>query len=275
MNDRTKTLKPYLDKVLNEGMSINSQAVEAGVDISILRRLVIKDPRYPAAVAAGKVVSRPRVGPNMLKGSDAVKAVVEGGLSFAEAANLHGLAETTVRGRVKKAYPEMFGRGGLNGLGVSEPPGVAYEVEEESVIGGGVAQPVDGQLPVISWETAKAWKPESGAIPREKIEGWMGAARPHSPHAYVLTIQDNGMTAQPGSPRSFQRGCKIFVDAGETDVKDGDYVVARVVASDSLVFRLYHSELGRRWLEPLNSMYEPIREPFIVVGKVFGKWEDL
>ena len=101
----------------------------------------------------------------------------------------------------------------------------------------------------------------------------MPAAREHSQHSYILRIEDTGMTALPGAPRTFPVGCLVFVDGDRTLPQEGDRVIALVEETNKLTFRIFHSG-NRPWLEPLNPMYEPIRTPFKVVGTVFGKWED-
>ena len=69
---------------------------------------------------------------------------------------------------------------------------------------------------MITWEQARDWSPEQGAIPTDESTQWMASPVPSSEHSYILEVQTNAMTAPPGAPRSFPVGSKIFVDAAGT-----------------------------------------------------------
>ena len=266
-------LASFVDAVLVDGKSINSQAKAAKVDVTTLRRLVLRDPRYAVAKAQGKIETKDFSTAEDLRNSPLVKDIVESGISIGEAAVKYGLTDVTVRNRLKKAYPSQYGKRKFTSF--------VKEAEENDANSStpNAASPSEGPkshglLPLIAWETARDWNPAEGPIPRDQAEAWMAAARPHTPHSYILRVEDNGMTALPGAPRTFPVGCLIFVDAGRTEAKNGVRIIARVQGTNDLVFRIYHNDTSGEWLEPLNTMFQPIREPFVVVGQVFGKWED-
>lgn len=82
------------------------------------------------------------------------------------------------------------------------------------------------------------------------------------------------MTAPSGNARTYPEGCFIFVDPERRSPVNGDRIVACLVGSNEVTFKVFKDEDGRRWLQPLNPSHEPIREPFKVLGTVIGKWED-
>ena len=81
------------------------------------------------------------------------------------------------------------------------------------------------------------------------------------------------MTSTHG--RSFPEGCYIFVDGAKRSPVNGECVVACLHHSQESTFKIYKEEDGRRWLQPLNPVHEPMREPFHILGTVIGKWEDV
>ncbi len=82
------------------------------------------------------------------------------------------------------------------------------------------------------------------------------------------------MTAPHGNTRTYPEGCIIFVDPQQRTPVNGDRVVACLVGTDEVTFKVYKNEDGRQWLQPLNPSHEPIRESFQILGTVLGKWED-
>ncbi|VTU32205.1 hypothetical protein H4CHR_02964 [Variovorax sp. PBS-H4] len=265
-----RELKDYVDEVILNGKSIKSQAEAAKVNVSTLRRLVLKDPRYDEAKREGKIATKDFSPPEALRKSDLVVGIVSGTMTIPEAMSKYGLNDSAVRARVKKAYPDFFSRRNWT---VTSP----RETNEAINVPSSHTGPVTprGVLPVITWEQAGDWSPELGDIPTDESTEWMASPVPSSQHSYILPILDNAMTAPPGAARSFPIGSKIFVDCAPREPVEGDRVVARVRASGEMVFRIYHVVGGGTpWLEPLNPMHLPIREEFKVIGHVFGKWED-
>ncbi|MBT2326756.1 S24 family peptidase [Variovorax paradoxus] len=262
-----KELNTYVDAVIVNGKSIKSQAEAAKVNVSTLRRLVLKDPRYEDARKAGKISSKDYSPPEELRKSELVIAVTTGQLTIPQAMEKFGLQESAVRNRIKKAYPDFFSKRNW-----TITPTQEIHVATVAPPAGPVV--TQGVLPVITWEQAREWTPEQGALQTDESTQWMASPVASSQHSYILPIEDNAMTAPPGAPRSFPVGSKIFVDCAERAPAEGDRVLARVKTSGELVFRVFHNVGGVEWLEPLNPMHLPIRDEFKVIGHVFGKWED-
>ena len=150
-----------------------------------------------------------------------------------------------------------------------------------SSVGGGLtaantepAPDVRGRVPLISWVQAGAWCQPQDVLELEDVERWMLCMVPHSPGTFALRVRGDSMTAPHGNTRTYPEGCFIFVDPERRNPSNGDRVVACLHGTDEVTFKIYKSEDGRQWLQPLNPSHEPIREKFHILGAVIGKWED-
>ena len=128
-------------------------------------------------------------------------------------------------------------------------------------------------VPLLSWVQAGQWCASGDALESHAAERWMHCPKPHSNQTFVLRVRGDSMTSTHG--RSFPEGCCIFVDGAKRSPVNGECVVACLHHSQESTFKIYKEEDGRRWLQPLNPVHEPMREPFHVLGTVIGKWEDV
>lgn len=133
---------------------------------------------------------------------------------------------------------------------------------------------VRGMVPLISWVRAGAWNPPCDRIEPGEAERWMPCIAPHSKGTFVLRVKGDSMTSPHGNTRSYPEGSFIFVDPERRNPMNGDRIIALLVGADEVTFKVYKSEDGRQWLQPLNPTHEPIRERFTVLGTIIGKWED-
>lgn len=129
-----------------------------------------------------------------------------------------------------------------------------------------------GAVPLISWVKAGAWSEAADPLQPGDAERWLPCPTNHSPRSYALRVRGDSMTASYG--RSYPEGCIIFVDPDRASPVNGERVIAKLSGSDEVTFKVFKEEDGRRWLQPLNSSHQPIREAFKVLGTVIGKWED-
>jgi SOS-response transcriptional repressor LexA len=127
-------------------------------------------------------------------------------------------------------------------------------------------------VPLISWIRAGDWGEASDPFQPGEAESWVPSARAHSARAYALRVRGDSMTAQFG--KSYPEGCIIIVEPERCMPVNGERVIAKLDGSNEVTFKVYKEEDGRRWLQPLNTAHEPIRQPFRVLGTVIGKWED-
>lgn len=133
---------------------------------------------------------------------------------------------------------------------------------------------VKGRVPLVSWVQAGAWCEACTPVDVSEVERWLDCPVPHSKSTFVLRVRGDSMTAPTGNARTYPEGCLIFVDPERRAPVNGDRIVACLVGSNEVTFKVFKDEDGRRWLQPLNPSHEPIREPFKVLGTVIGKWED-
>ncbi len=133
---------------------------------------------------------------------------------------------------------------------------------------------LQGKVPLISWVQAGAWCDAESITSPENVELWMDCPAQHSPKTFALRVRGDSMTASSGSGRTYPENCIIFVDSEKRSPLNGERVVACLVGSGSVTFKIYKNEDGRQWLQPINPLHEPIRDPFHILGTVIGKWED-
>lgn len=131
-----------------------------------------------------------------------------------------------------------------------------------------------GKVPLISWVKAGQWASASDPFAVGDAERWMDCPVPHSPGSYALRVRGDSMTAPHGNTRTYPEGSIIFVDSEKRTPMNGDRVIACLVDTDEVTFKVYKNEDGRQWLQPLNPSHDPIKEKFKVLGTIFGKWED-
>lgn len=134
------------------------------------------------------------------------------------------------------------------------------------------AQAQIGEVPVISWVQAGAWSEVSDLFQPGEAERFLPIFRGHSTNTFALRVRGDSMTSQHG--RSYPAGCYIIVDPNKNSPVNGERIIAKLEGSDEATFKVYKNEDGRQWLQPLNPMHEPIREPFKVIGTVIGTWYD-
>lgn len=134
------------------------------------------------------------------------------------------------------------------------------------------APDVRGGVPLISWIKAGSWDEATDPFHPGDAEEWIPSMRPHSGRAYALRVRGDSMTSPHG--KSYPEGCIIIVEPERRSPVNGERVIAKLEGSNDVTFKVYKEEDGRRWLQPLNTSHEPIREPFKVLGTVIGKWED-
>lgn len=131
-----------------------------------------------------------------------------------------------------------------------------------------------GKVPLVSWVQAGAWCEAFTQLHTSEVERWLDCPVRHSPETFALRVRGDSMTAPTGNGRTYPEGCIIFVDPERRNPVNGDRIVACLLHANEVTFKVYKNEDGRQWLQPLNPLHEPIREPFKVLGTVLGKWED-
>lgn len=128
-----------------------------------------------------------------------------------------------------------------------------------------------GKVPLISFVQAGEWVEAHDPYQPEDAEAWLPCLAPHSPDTFALRVRGDSMTARHG--RSYPEGSVIFVDPMKKSPKNGDRIIAKMVGTNEVTFKVFKEEDGMRWLQPLNELHLPMRDEFAVIGTVIGKWE--
>ena len=157
-------------------------------------------------------------------------------------------------------------------LGVSTDDLISGDLQNTKIGNVGAANAPAGEVPVISWVQAGAWHEVADTFQPGEAERYLPIFRGHSSQTYALKVQGDSMTAPHG--KSYPQGCYIIVDPAKVSPVNGDRIIAKLVGSDQVTFKVYKDEDGRKWLAPLNTGHQPIGEAFKVLGTVIGKWED-
>jgi SOS-response transcriptional repressor LexA len=80
------------------------------------------------------------------------------------------------------------------------------------------------------------------------------------------------MAAPIGAARTYPEGVIIYVDFEKKSPVNGQRIVAKIDGGSEVTFKVFKEEDGRRWLQPLNSMHQPIYDKFKALGTVIGTW---
>jgi transposase len=101
-------LTAYVEAVIAGGASMSSQALLAGVSVMTIRARVKRDPRYEAAKRGGMLICKDRMTAEELRAAPDVMAVIDGGMTVAQAAKRFDLSDVGLRARIRRAYPDRF-----------------------------------------------------------------------------------------------------------------------------------------------------------------------
>ncbi|MCK5769493.1 S24 family peptidase [Algiphilus sp.] len=128
------------------------------------------------------------------------------------------------------------------------------------------------KVPILTFVQAGQRHESSEYADANSAEEWISCPKAHSQNSYALRVRNDSMTAPYG--KSYPEDCVIFVDPEKLSPLSGQPVIARMLDTGDLVFKLFMEEAGKKWLRPLNPQFPIITEAFEVVGTVIGKWEE-
>lgn len=130
---------------------------------------------------------------------------------------------------------------------------------------------IRGRVPLISWVQAGVWSEAVDIYEPGYAEDWLPVLRNGSQHSYALRVQGDSMTAAHG--KSYPEGTIIIVDPEQRSPTSGQRIIAKLVGTNAVTFKVFVEEDGRRWLKPLNPQHPPINDEFRVLGTVMAKYE--
>lgn len=132
---------------------------------------------------------------------------------------------------------------------------------------------IRGYVPLISWVQAGSWhEAEDHYLPGD-AEEFLPCPVSHGLGTYALRVAGDSMTATHG--KSYPEGCVIYVDPSQAGgVGSGDRVIAKINGDAKVTFKQFIDDAGVKFLKPLNPQYPTIHDPFRIIGKIIGKWED-
>ncbi|RQO57059.1 hypothetical protein DBV14_09625 [Variovorax sp. KBW07] len=130
-------------------------------------------------------------------------------------------------------------------------------------------------VPLVPWESLATWKGASEWLKRPEGNTFVWAPFGCSTETFCVEARGDSMVSPHGSMRSFRPGTHLYFDPLLHDNKpwDGIPVLAKLVSSEEVTFKIFKQEGSRRWLAPLNPQHEPIRNLFVVMGILVGQWE--
>lgn len=130
-----------------------------------------------------------------------------------------------------------------------------------------------GMVPLVSWAHAGALTTAVDIYEPSDAEDWLPCPQPHGNHTFALRVRGDSMTSPYPGQRSYPEGTLIYVDP-DAAMDNGRRVVAKLLDSDEITFKVYTEDAGRRFLKPLNPQY-PIMElhdGFHIIGVVIGSY---
>ncbi|MBF0628218.1 MAG: LexA family transcriptional regulator [Magnetococcales bacterium] len=134
----------------------------------------------------------------------------------------------------------------------------------------GYRTPVIARIPLISWEEAKAYTPETAESHHpENVKSWIPVAPKTSTTAYALQVSDDSMEPE------FKEGEMIIVDP-TMQAEHNRFVVARSADDSRVSLKQLIVHGSRQYMKPLNSRYPliEVQGELIISGVVTAKYKD-
>ncbi|MBF0439146.1 MAG: helix-turn-helix domain-containing protein [Magnetococcales bacterium] len=130
--------------------------------------------------------------------------------------------------------------------------------------------PVIARIPLITWEEAKAYTPETAETHHpENVKAWIPVAPRTSIAAYALTVPDDSMEPE------FSEGEIIIVDP-TLKAEHNRFVIARSSDDSRATLKQLIVHGAKQYMKPLNARYPltEIQGELIVSGVVTAKYKD-
>lgn len=157
-------------------------------------------------------------------------------------------------------------------VGIAKALGVDPETFRPPTIPGDPSALAARLCPLISWVAASAWGDANDPFVPGDADEWLPAPTSAGRSSYFLRVRGDSMTG-PAGRMSYPEGSYICVDPDKRSPSNGQHVIARLANATEVTFKQFVSEDGQCWLKPLNVQYQPILDPFEILGTVIAKLE--
>ncbi|MEO5333247.1 MAG: LexA family transcriptional regulator [Magnetococcus sp. YQC-5] len=130
--------------------------------------------------------------------------------------------------------------------------------------------PVIARIPLITWEEAKAYTPETAETHHpENVKAWVPVAPRTSGKAYALQVADDSKEPE------FKEGEIVIVDP-TMKAEHNRFVVARAGDDSRVSLKQLIVHGAKRYMKPLNSRYPliEVQGELVVSGVVTAKYKD-
>lgn len=130
-----------------------------------------------------------------------------------------------------------------------------------------------GMVPLISWAQAATLIEAADIYEPSDVQDWLPCPQSHGSHTFALRVQGDSMTSPYPGQRSYPEGMLIYVDPDATFCS-GRRVLAKLLDTDEVTFKVYVEDAGRRFLRPLNPQYPilELHDGFQILGVVIGSY---
>ena len=135
-----------------------------------------------------------------------------------------------------------------------------------SVIGDN--SPIDKRVALLAWPDAGI---QTDDFANAKPIRYLHCPIDHGRQTFCIAVKNDSMTSAYG--KSYPIDSIVFIDPSlVNNVEQGSRVFARL-KNGEYVFKELAEDAGKLFLRSLNQQYQPLFEPFDIVGKIIGKWE--
>ena len=154
---------------------------------------------------------------------------------------------------------------GRGEMSLGGPPGIKGEKGAE-----GYRTPVIARIPLISWDEAKAYTPETAESHHpENVKTWIPVASRTSSASYALQVPDDSMEPE------FKEGEIVIVDP-TMKAEHNRFIIARTGDDSRATLKQLIVMGAKHYMKPLNSRYPliEIQGELVVSGVVTAKYKD-
>ncbi|MEH6534577.1 MAG: S24 family peptidase [Photobacterium frigidiphilum] len=128
-------------------------------------------------------------------------------------------------------------------------------------------------IPLISHVQAGAFCEAIDNFQPGDAEEWLPCPVKVGKHAYALRVKGDSMTSPIAGQLSYPEGSLIYIDPDrEPDI--GSRVIAKLIDSNEVTFKVYTEDGGKKYLKPINPQYPTIEltEGTHICGVIVGSF---